>query len=119
MEDYAHPAWMDDELVKSIDPKKLDFLSRLFTEGRGHGRSQKEMLAYIVPMMRRAKLEHLSFTPQEINAAINAIRKYSTQEELKQIDRILAQNQKQNQKQTQNQAQKQAHNQAQNQTQGK
>ncbi len=92
MDDFERPAWMDDDLVKSIDPKKLDFLSRLFTEGREHGRNQKEMIAYVMPMMRKAKLEHLSFTPQELNAAISAIRKYSTQEELKQIDKILAQN---------------------------
>ncbi len=82
------PAWMENEQVKNIDPKKLDFLEKLFKEG--HGKSQKEMLAYLMPMMRKAKQEHLTFTPQEMQAAINAIKQQSTEEELKQIDQILA-----------------------------
>lgn len=87
---FVKPPWMEDESVKEIDPKKLEFLSKLFTEG--HGRNQKELMAFLMPMMRKAKQEHLTFTQQELNAAINAIRKYSTKEELKQIDKILTQN---------------------------
>ncbi|MCM1325630.1 MAG: hypothetical protein NC094_00835 [Bacteroidales bacterium] len=82
------PPWMEDELVRNIPKEKLDFLGRLFIEG--HGKSQKEMMAYLMPMMARAKKENLSFTPQEMTAAIAAIRKYSTQEELSQIDNILS-----------------------------
>lgn len=82
------PPWMEDELVRNIPKEKLDFLGRLFIEG--HGKSQKEMMAYLMPMMARAKKENLSFTPQEMTAAIAAIRKYSTQEELSQIDKILS-----------------------------
>lgn len=81
------PAWMEDEQVKNIDQKKLDFLEKLFTEG--HGKSKKEMMAYLMPMMRKAKQEHLTFTPQEMQAAVNAIKRYSTAEELKQIENIL------------------------------
>lgn len=46
-------------------------------------------MAYLMPMMKKAKAENLTFTPQEMNAAIAAIRKHSTQEELSQIDKIL------------------------------
>lgn len=84
------PKWMDDELVRNIPQKKLDFLGEMFKEG--HGKSQKEMMAFMMPMMKRAKQENLSFTPQEMNAAIAAIRKYSTDEELAQIDKILKNN---------------------------
>ncbi|MCM1535783.1 MAG: hypothetical protein NC126_07680 [Clostridium sp.] len=82
------PPWMEDELVRNIPKEKLDFLGRLFIEG--HGKSQKEMMAYLMPMMARAKKENLSFSPQEMTAAIAAIKKYSTQEELSQIDKILS-----------------------------
>lgn len=81
------PAWMDDELVRDISPRKLDFLEKMFQEG--HGKSKKEMLAFLMPMMKKAKQENLTFTPAEMNAAITAIRKYSTKEELKKIDEIL------------------------------
>lgn len=87
MENNGRPAWMTDPLVKEIPEKKLQFLERLFADG--HGKSQKEMMAFLMPMMKKAKQENLTFTPQEVNAAIAAIKKYSSAEELKQIDKIL------------------------------
>ncbi len=86
-EDARRPAWMEDELVKGISQKKLDFLGRMFAEG--HGKNQKEMMMFLMPMMKKAKAENLTFTPQEMNAAIAAIKKHSTPEEIKQIDNIL------------------------------
>lgn len=81
------PEWMSDPLVKNIPEKKLKFLGEMFAEG--HGKSQKEMMTFLMPMMKRAKKENLTFTPQEMNAAIAAIKKHSSEEELKQIDKIL------------------------------
>ena len=75
--DYSKtPLWMQDDLVKDIPREKLDFLSKLFAQG--HGKSQKEMMALLMPAMRKAKQEHLTFTPQEMQAAITAIKNYST-----------------------------------------
>ena len=81
------PQWMSDPLVKAIPEKKLEFLGEMFAEG--HGKSQKEMMAFLMPMMKKARAENLTFTPQEMNAAIAAINKNSSEEELKQIDKIL------------------------------
>ena len=83
--DYSQtPLWMQDDLVKDIPREKLEFLSTLFA--KGHGKSQKEMMALLMPAMRKAKL---TFTPQEMQAAITAIKKYSTEAELQQIQNIL------------------------------
>lgn len=87
MDEKAKPAWMQDELVKDIPPGKLDFLGRMFAEG--HGKSQKEMMAMLLPMMKKAKQEKLTFTQQEMTAAIAAIKKHNSPEELKQINKIL------------------------------
>ena len=87
MDEKAKPAWMQDELVKDVPPGKLDFLGRMFAEG--HGKSQKEMMAMLLPMMKKAKQEKLTFTQQEMTAAIAAIKKHSSPEELKQINKIL------------------------------
>lgn len=81
------PTWMSDPLVKDIPEKKLDFLGLMFQESQG--KSQRELMASLLPMMNRARQENLSFTPQEMGAAIAAIRKYSSEDELKQIDGIL------------------------------
>lgn len=86
------PDWMSDPLVKDIPPAKLDFLSKLFLEGKG--KSQKEMMAFFLPMMKKAKADNLSFTQTEITACIHAIKKHSTPEELSQIDKLISQHKK-------------------------
>lgn len=88
MEQKNNPQWMSDESVKNIDKRKLDFLSKIFAEGQG--KSQKEMMALLIPSMKKAKQENLTFTPQEMSLAINAIKKYSNKEEIEQINKILA-----------------------------
>lgn len=86
--DYSQtPLWMQDDLVKDIPREKLEFLSTLFA--KRHGKTQKEMMALLMPAMRKAKKEHLTFTPQEMQAAITAIKKYSSEAELQQIQNIL------------------------------
>ena len=87
MDKNNRPAWMSDPLVKDIPVRKLDFLGQMFAQSQG--KSQKELLASMIPMIARAKRENLSFTPQEMTAAISAIRNHSSEEELKQIDHIL------------------------------
>lgn len=86
-DELKRPAWMEDELVKNIPQNKLEFMEKMYHEG--HGKNQKEMMRFIMPMLQKAKQENLTFTPQEMNAAIAAIKKHSTAEELEQIDGIL------------------------------
>ena len=87
MDNKSMPEWMSDPLVKDIPKEKLDFLSLMFSESQG--KNQRELMMALMPMMARAKKENLNFTPQEMAAAIAAIRKYSSEEELGQIDKIL------------------------------
>lgn len=88
-EEAKRPEWMDDELVKDIPQHKLDFLEKLFLEGQGL--KQQDMMAYLMPMIKRAKQENLTFSQQEMQAAISAIKKHSSNEELKKINDILEQ----------------------------
>lgn len=81
------PAWMEDELVKNIPERKLAFLEKLYVEG--HNKNKKDMKSFLLPMMKKAKEENLTFTPQEMNAAIAAIKKHSTPQELEQINHII------------------------------
>ena len=83
----SRPEWMNDPLVRDIPQKKLDFLEKLFAESKG--KNQKQLMSYIMPMMKMAKAEKLSFSQSEINACIQAIKKHSTKEELENIDKIL------------------------------
>ncbi|MBR4085124.1 MAG: hypothetical protein IKK33_12675 [Lachnospiraceae bacterium] len=92
MEQSATPKWMNDPLVQDISKEKLNFLSKLFVEGKG--KSQKEMMAFFLPMIKKAKAENLSFTQSEISACIQAIKNHSTQDELNQINKLMAQHNK-------------------------
>lgn len=81
------PQWMSDPLVAGIPQQKLDFLEQMFNSGRG--KSQMEMMTFLMPMLKKARQERLTFTQEEMNAAIAAIKKYSSTEELRKIDNIL------------------------------
>ncbi len=81
------PEWMNDPLVKDIDEKKLNFLSELVFGGRG--KSQKEMMPYMMMRMKQAKADNISFSSSEIASVVAAIKNHSTPEELAQIDNIM------------------------------
>lgn len=81
------PEWMNDPLVKDIEEKKLQFLSDLVLGGQG--KSQKEMMAYMMQKMKQAKTDKISFTSGEVTAVITAIKSHSTPEELEQIENIM------------------------------
>ena len=51
-------------------------------------------MAFLMPMMKKAKQENLTFSAQEMNAAIAAIKKHSSDAEREQIDNILNKAQK-------------------------
>ncbi len=87
MNQSTNPEWMEDELVKDIPEKKLEFLGNLFTSGKG--KTQKEMMSFLIPMMKKAKSENLTFTQSEVSACIQAIKKHSSEEELEQINSLL------------------------------
>jgi hypothetical protein len=84
----SRPAWMSDELVQNIPERKLEFLGELFRASQG--KTRKELMAFLVPAMKKARQESLTFTPEEMNAAVTAIKKYSSEEELAQMEKIMA-----------------------------
>lgn len=81
------PDWMSDPLVEHIPKKKLEFLGEVFRQGQG--KNQKQLSAYLIPLLKKAREEHLTFTPDEMQAAFAAIKKHSTIEECEKIDQLL------------------------------
>lgn len=81
-------AWMSDPLVADIPQKKLEFLKQLYYNSQG--KNQKDLMTFMMPMMKKAKKENLTFTPGEMSAAIAAIKRNSTQEEQEKIDQLLS-----------------------------
>lgn len=81
------PEWMQDDLVKDIPREKLNFLMQLFAQSSN--KSQKELMANLLPMIKQAKKDGLTLEKDEIKKAIAAIKKHSTDQELEQINKIM------------------------------
>ncbi len=82
------PKWMSDPLVADIAPSKLDFLQTIVFESRG--KSQKELLPFLMQVLKKGKASKLSFTDDEMSAILTAIKNNSTPEELEQINKFMA-----------------------------
>lgn len=83
-----NPIWMQDRAVSDIPPEKLEFLKKL-AEG-GKGKSQKEMILYMMQNMKTAKANGIAFTPSELSLLMDTIKKYSTPEDLAKVDELLS-----------------------------
>lgn len=86
-ENNSSPAWMQEPSVQQIPRVKLDFLQKLVFESRTL--SQKELLPFLMALAQRSKEENITFSKEEMNAIIEAIRKYSTPEELVKINQLM------------------------------
>lgn len=88
MSNSEKPKWMSDPLVADIDPAKLEFLKSIVFESRG--KSQKELLPFLMQVVKKGKASQLSFTDEEMSAIMAAIKSNSTPEELEQINKFMA-----------------------------
>lgn len=87
MSDNARPKWMSDPLVAQIDNGKLDFLQSVVFETRE--KSQKELIPFLMKIMKEGKTKNISFTENEMSAIMTAIKKNSTPDELAQIEKFM------------------------------
>ena len=87
MPDSTRPKWMADSLVAQIDSWKLDFLQSVVFETRG--KSQKELIPFLMKIMKEGKTKKISFTDAEMSAIMTAIKKNSTPDELAQIEKFM------------------------------
>lgn len=81
------PLWMQEPSVQDIPKVKLDFLQKLVFESKSL--SQKELLPFLMALAQRSREEHISFSQQEMNAIIDAIKKYSTPDEINKMNQIM------------------------------
>jgi len=79
--------WMQDEEIKKIDPKKLNFMMGVVKECEE--KSPKQMMPYIMSASKRSKELGLQLTTQEAAVMMRLIQNYSTPEEQAKIDKIL------------------------------
>jgi len=88
MQESTQPKWMSDPLVADIDKNKLAFLQSVVFETRG--KSQKELIPFLMGIMKKGKAQNISFSDAEMTSIMAAIKQNSTPEELAQIDKFMA-----------------------------
>ena len=79
--------WMNDPLVKDIDPIKLQFLQKLVFESKSM--DKKQLLPFLMALGKRGRESQISFTEEEVNHIIEALKKHSSAEDVAKINSVL------------------------------
>ena len=88
MESYKEkPPWMREESLKNIPVEKLDFLQKMVFESTHL--SQKELMPFLMALAQQSRSSDISFTREEMELIIEAIRRYSTPEEILKMNQIM------------------------------
>ena len=80
------PMWMNDPSISDIPEEKITFLKQMFDQVKG--KSKNELMPFLMAMSKNKK-QNLSFTPDEMNRIIVAIKRASSTEEQAQIEKVL------------------------------
>lgn len=80
------PKWMDDPIVAHISKEKLEFLSEMFEKVKD--KSKNELIPYLMAMSGKTG-NALRFSTAEMQSIITAIKRASTSDEQKQIEKLL------------------------------
>ena len=88
MAEYVEkPRWMTEPSLQDIPQEKLDFLQKMVFESREL--SQKDLLPFLMALAQRSRSSNITFSTEEMNTIIEAIKKYSTPEELLKMNQIM------------------------------
>ena len=80
------PVWMSDPTLSDIPEEKLTFLCNMFDNVKG--KSKNELMPFLMAMSK-SKKKNITFTNDEMNRIIVAIKKAATNEEREQIEKAL------------------------------
>ena len=79
---------MNNPALGGIDPAKLQMLSSLAAQA--HGKSQNELLPFLMAAMSQSQSNHMSFNSAETEAIINVMKMGKSPQQIQQIDRMIA-----------------------------
>lgn len=79
-------SWMNNPALKGIDPAKLQMLLSLSEQGQG--KSQKELLPFLLAAASHSKQNGMGFTTQETDAIIEVMKIGKTPDEIRKIEQL-------------------------------
>ena len=80
--------WMKNPKLASVDKDKLELLSALASQGQG--KSQNELLPFLMSAASQGKEQGLNFSSQEISAIIEVLKMGKSRQEAARLDRIVS-----------------------------
>lgn len=80
------PEWMSDPTISHIPQEKLDFLCVLFDKVKD--KNQKEIMPFLMAMSGKMK-NTVRFSTEEMQLVMAAIKRASSSEEQKQIEKVI------------------------------
>ena len=82
------PTWMNHPSLNGIDPAKLQMLMTFAEQGKG--KSQKELLPFLLAAARQSKNNGMAFSPQETDAIIEVMKIGKSPGEIQKIEQLRA-----------------------------
>lgn len=79
--------WMQDEELSSISKDKLLLINSFLTDTSKM--SQKEMMMFIMNIMKKCKQQNITFSKEEMEQIMAIVRKHATPEEIAKIDKVM------------------------------
>lgn len=80
-------SWMKDPSLKGIDHAKLQMLMNFASQGKG--KSQNDMLPFLMAAARQSQASGTSFSSQEADLIVNVMKQGKSPEEAAKIDRMI------------------------------
>ncbi|MFI3211750.1 MAG: hypothetical protein R3Y24_00235 [Eubacteriales bacterium] len=79
--------WMNDPTLQKIPRIKLEFIQKLFFEGKKL--SPKEMLPFFLSVATRSKKENIQFSEEEMQTIVNVLKNHATPEEITKMNQAM------------------------------
>lgn len=79
-------SWMSNPNLKHIDKAKMEALLAMSEQSKG--KSQKELLPFLMAAASKSKSGGLRFTPEESDAIIEVLKQGKSPEEIVRIEKI-------------------------------
>ena len=78
--------WTRNPSLQNIDPAKIEMLLKLTEQGQG--KSQKDLLPFLMTIAGQSKKNGMSFSPQETDAIIEVLKTGKSPAEVQKIEQL-------------------------------
>ena len=79
--------WMQDDELSNISKEKLLLINSFLADTSKM--SQKEMMMFIMNIIKKCKEQNISFSKEEMKQIMEVVRKHATPDEIAKIDKVM------------------------------